>query len=169
MGKPGPRKKPRKVRKIQGFPGKARGDSLVDARPDQKARTDQVAAMRPPSWLKKIPEATEVWEELLRTMPVIPAPHQTRTFADFCICLATLKRLELRIRKEGFMMKGKKHPLLQTAKDHRGFIQRWAPEFYLTPASSESRIRSQQNESVGSTLSGCWNPKMRAEDRDDSG
>ncbi len=162
----GRKPKPRSERKIAGFPNQRRGDSQHSRPGDELIReADAQAALVKPPWLKKIRGAAAIWDELIRTLPVIPAPHQARPFADLCTCLSRLQRCEALIEKEGVQVTGKngaklKNPRVQVAKEYRAMVQRWSPEFFLTPSSSDRRRGTDPGvEPIGTTLSGRWNPR----------
>ena len=165
MGKPGPKRRPRSKSKIAGFPGKRRGDSQDDTRPGEDRTQEKRAALVKPPWLKKITGACRVWDELVRTMPVIPTPAQARPFADLCTCLARLQSSEAMIQREGVVLTNDrgtkiKNPRLTAAKEYRAQVQRWAGEFFLTPAATEGgRPAGEGAGEIGATLSGRWNPQ----------
>ena len=133
-------RKPRPARdaKMLGFPGKNRGEHLVDALPESDSNLRHLL----PAILKKIKGAARLWKELLSSLPVALAPHQMPAFADMVICFARLQECERQIEAQGILVMGQKknqvkNPLIQVAREYRVAAQRWGGEFYLTAAASE--------------------------------
>lgn len=133
----GRRPNPRSDKKLLGFPGKRKGESLTDAVPEAEGNL----AIIPPARLKKTKGAVEIWREMLTSLPVSLQPHQVPAFTDMVICFARLQACENLIEKQGLTVEGTrgtiKNPLLMVCGQYRASAQRWAGEFYLTAAATE--------------------------------
>jgi P27 family predicted phage terminase small subunit len=134
------------------------------------ARQQNLGPLVKPEWLPK--GAAEVWDEQAPLARGVKTADSAG-FADYCLCLYRLRRLELRIEREGLMVKGEnkarvKNPACQLAREYRMSVQRWAGEFGLTPAAgtkieiygdkSGAPAGKPKQPTRPNLLSGQWNP-----------
>jgi len=83
------------------------------------------------------PGVAKIWDEQAPRARGVKS-GDSAAFADFCLCIYRLRQCEEIISKTGLLVNGtkgiRKNPASQLAREYRLAIQRWAPEFGLTPA-----------------------------------
>lgn len=130
----GRKPKPIAEKKLLDFPGKRKPKTV-----------SRSGSLKKPKSLSG--RAAELWDEI---EPQLIGIHQRHSipFADFCRCVQRMETLEKEVEAEGFTVPGahgddKKNPKLQTLREYRNAVQRWASEFGLTPC-SQARLGSEE-------------------------
>ena len=156
--KRGRKPRPPQEKRLLGFPGKRKGESITDALP---GKVDTTVTIMKPARLKKIKGASGVWDELIDQLPVRLEPVQVRMFSELCICLARLERIEAQIEREGILVGGTrkkkawvKNPRLQIEREYRVAVEGMAGNFYLTPAAVASVPREKPEPRPSGILNG---------------
>lgn len=94
----------------------------------------RIRLMPPPGLTKG---ARTIWDHLEPKIPNL-VPAHTHILADLCSCIDVTNRLQKRVNREGYVLKGCKgqkikNPALQILREYRLAVQRYATEFGLTP------------------------------------
>jgi P27 family predicted phage terminase small subunit len=101
------------------------------------AQQQDLGPLIKPAWLSK--QDAKVWDELAPFARGVKS-GDSAGFADLCVCVRRVRQLEKRLDREGMILKSKqtgtrKNPASQILREYRTAIQRWLPEYGLTPSS----------------------------------